>query len=105
MRDDVFAIAQEQVRADAIANGRTVGLQPMEIQERVGRTPGGHTQVEFVGGEHASFINTFRRPARRALFKDQTEYRQMADSAQLSRITEFARYGQRPIVQAPRAAF
>jgi hypothetical protein len=102
MRDDVFAIASEQVRADAISNGRSHGLQPTEIRELPSTSLSGHRQIEFVGGENASFIKHFARPVRRAIFKSQEEYTAMSRDATVASI---ANAYHRPTVHAPRAAF
>jgi hypothetical protein len=104
MPNDAFAIAEAQVRADAIANGRMAGLKPGEIRERPFTTSAGARVIEFDGVD-AHFTQQFSRVPRRAMLKSQEEYAQMSRDAQLSRITEVVRYGQRPTVQAPRAGF
>jgi hypothetical protein len=103
--DGAFAVAADQIRADAIKAGPTAGLAPGEIREAPSESHGGHKVIEFRGGENSSFIKHFTRPARRAVFADHSAYAAMSRDAQLSRITELARYGQRPIVQAPTPRF
>jgi hypothetical protein len=105
INDDALGVIETQIYADAASNGKTAGLRPTEIRPIENRSPAGHTETTFVGGENASFIKQFARPARRAVFADQAEYARMARDAQISRITQLARYGERPLVQAPRATF
>jgi hypothetical protein len=105
MPDDAFAIARDQIFADAAQNAKTHGLASTEIREVPSVSAAGHRTIEFVGGPDAHFTQQFCRPPRRVLLKSQEEYSQMTRDAQLSRITEMVRYGQRPTVQAPRAAF
>jgi hypothetical protein len=105
MPDDAFAIARDQIYADAAQNAKTHGLKPGEIRELPTVSDGGHRVIEFVGADGTHFTEQFSRPPRRVMLKSQQEYSQMTRDAQLSRITEMVRYGQRPTVQAPRAAF
>jgi hypothetical protein len=105
MPDNAFAVAASQVLAEAVKSGPTAGLKPGEIREMPSESHGGHKVIEFRGGENSSFIKHFTRPARRAVFADHAAYAAMSRDAQLSRITELARYGQRPIVQAPTPRF
>jgi hypothetical protein len=102
--DKVFEITSQQIRADAIANGRTHGLQPLEIRRRVREDASGHRVVEYDGGPRASYIRQFTRPPQLAIFKSEEEYRAMSRDANLSRINEIVRT-LRPPLQAPRAAF
>jgi hypothetical protein len=86
-------------------SGRTAGLQATEIRELPSTSASGHRTYEFAGGPNAWFGKQFTRPARRAVFADQAAYAAMSRDAQLSRITELAKYGQRPIVTAPTPRF
>jgi hypothetical protein len=102
MPDDVFAIAADQIRSDAIAHGPTAGLAPGQIKERETRSSAGHVVKEFVG-EDAHFTQQFARPARRAVFHAPEFYQDAARTAALSRLSE--RVWHRPMVSAPSARF
>jgi hypothetical protein len=102
--DDVFAIAREQVYADAAVNARTHGIRANELKPISTRTASGHESVEYVGGSEAWFGKQFYRPARRAVFADQATYSAMASDANLARVAEVVRT-MRPPLQAPRAGF
>jgi hypothetical protein len=101
---DALEIAAEQVRADALANGRTAGLQATEIREIPSTSASGHRTREFVGGPEASFIKRFTRPARRAQFQAPEDYVRMMQTAAMQRVGEVVRT-MRPPMQAPRAGF
>jgi hypothetical protein len=103
MDDAALAVVENLVFADAVQNGRTHGLKPGEIRERETRSEGGHRIVEFDGGENASFVDLFNRPARRAIFKSPAEYEQISRDNSLARIDEIIRY--RPPLSAPRVMF
>ncbi|HEY5204308.1 MAG TPA: hypothetical protein VIJ63_06895, partial [Roseiarcus sp.] len=72
-------------------------MRPIE-----GRTAAGHTQIEWVGGPEASFVNQFRRPARRAVFHSPEAY---ADMSRTSTMQQIVNTGIRPVVHSPRAGF
>ena len=55
-----------RVYADAARYGRTAGLKPLEIRERLSESHGGHKVIEFDGGPEAHFTSQFSR-ARREL--------------------------------------
>jgi hypothetical protein len=103
--DDVLPIAESQIYADAIANGRTAGLKGRELREHIGRTTAGHTEVTFSGGPEAHFVRAFERPARRAILPTAEECTKMVQTAAMQRVEQIFRYGQRPTVSAPRAGF
>jgi hypothetical protein len=105
IEETALPIVESQVYQDAVANGRTHGLKPTEIRERVTVSGGGHRVIEFDGGPDAHFVQQFARAPRIGILKSQAEYAQMSRDAQMARITEIVRYGQRPTVQAPRAGF
>jgi hypothetical protein len=105
MPDDAFAIARDQIYADAAQNAKTHGLQARQLKPIPTRTASGHESVEWAGGDGAWFGRQFERPVRRAQFQAPEQYAAMSRDGQLSRITELARYGQRPIVQAPTPRF
>jgi hypothetical protein len=105
MPNDAFAIAEAQVRADAIANGKTAGLQAREIRERVRTDHSGHRVVEFDGGLEAHFVRAFERPARRAILPTPEECTKKMQTAAMQRVEQIVRYGQRLTVSAPRAGF
>jgi hypothetical protein len=104
MPDDAFAIARDQIYADAAANARTHGLRANELKPIPTRTASGHESVEYVGGPEAWFGKQFSRPARRAVFADQATYSAMTRDANLARVAEVVRTV-RPPLQAPRAGF
>jgi hypothetical protein len=97
-------VAETQVFADAIANGRTHGLKPYEIRERVTTGHGGHKVIEFDGGPDASFVRQFSREPRLGIFKSHAEYAAMSRDAQLSRIGAIV-HEYRPAMAAPRSSF
>ena len=99
-----LAAIERQIFADAVANGRTFGLKPHEIRERVSEGHGGHKVIEFDGGSEAHFTHQFSRPGRLGSFKSQAEYAAMSRDAQLSRIGAIV-HEYRPTMTAPRAAF
>jgi hypothetical protein len=103
--DDALPIAESQIYADAIANGRTAGLQAREMRERVRTDHSGHRVVEFDGGPEAHFVRAFERPARRAILPTPEACSKMMQTAAMQRVEQIVRYGQRPTVQAPRAGF
>jgi hypothetical protein len=103
--EDAMAIAEQQIYADALQHGRTAGLQAREIRERVRTDHSGHRVVEFDGGPEAHFVRAFERPARRAILPTPEECTKMAQTAAMQRVEQIVRYGQRPTVSAPRAAF
>jgi hypothetical protein len=104
MPDDAFAIARDQIYADAAANAKTHGLQARQLKPIPTRTASGHESVEWVGGPEAWFGKQFERPARRAQFQAPEAYAAMSRDSQLSRIQEVVRT-HRPPLQAPRAGF
>ena len=55
---------ERQIFADAVANGRTFGLKPHEICERVTKSPGGHKVIEYDGG-HGRELHPSVRATRR----------------------------------------
>ena len=105
MPDEAFKIASEQIRADALEHGRFAGLRPGQIRERETRGHGGHKVIEFDGGADAHFVDQFARPIYRGIFKSPAEYAAMSRDANAARIDTIIRGYQRPLVQAPRAAF
>ena len=104
MPDDAFAIARDQIYADAAANAKTHGLQARQLKPIPTRTASGHESVEWVGGPEAWFGKQFERPARRAQFQAPEAYAAMSRDSRLSRIQEVVRT-HRPPLQAPRAGF
>jgi hypothetical protein len=104
MPDDAFAIARDQIYADAAANARTHGLRANELKPIPTRTASGHESVEYVGGPEAWFGKQFERPARRAVFQAPEAYAAMSRDGQLARVAEVVRTV-RPPLQAPRAGF
>jgi hypothetical protein len=106
MPDDAFAIARDQIYADAAANAKTHGLQARQLQLKPipTRTASGHESVEWVGGPEAWFGKQFERPARRAQFQAPEAYAAMSRDSRLSRIQEVVRTPRSPL-QAPRAGF
>ena len=104
MDDSVLPIAEKQIYADAVANGRTYELKPGEIRERLTESGGGHKVIEFDGGEDTHFTEQFRRPPRFGQLKSQAEYAQMSRDANAARIDQIIRGYQRPIFRrrAPR---
>jgi hypothetical protein len=98
-----FAIARDQIYADALANGRTHGLKPHEIRERVTQSSGGHKVIEFDGGAEVHFTQQFTRPPRFGTLKSDPEYRAMSRDANLTRIDQIVR--QRPLPQPMRTGF
>jgi hypothetical protein len=100
---DALEIAAEQVRADAIANGRTAGLRPNELRELPSTSASGHRTYDFAGGPDAWFGKQFSREPRRAVLKSQAEYSQMARDSQLARVAEVIRH--RPVPQPMRTGF
>jgi hypothetical protein len=97
--DAALAAAESQIYADA-PKGRTAGLRPTEIRERVMTDSSGHRVVEFDGGEDASFVKQFSRPAMRAVLKSSGEYSQMSRDVNMARINEIIRH--RPLPQVLR---
>ena len=92
-----------QIFADAVANGRTYGLKPHEIRQRVIPSAGGHTIIEYDGGPDASFIRQFAPAPRLGVFRPREEYERMSRDANLARIEEIVR--QRPTPQPMRTGF
>jgi hypothetical protein len=103
MPDDALAVVEQQIYADAVANGRTHGLKPHEIRERLTESGGGHKVIEFYGGEEAHFTRQFSRPPRLGVLKSQAEYTQMSRDANMARIDQIIR--QRPVPQPLRTGF
>lgn len=102
MSDDVLAIAGLQVRADAIANGKTAGLRPTEIRA-IDKSTGGHIVTEFVGGDDAWFGQTFTRRPAKARLKSHAEYADMARTDAMRQVSEIVR--SRPVPQPMRTGF
>ena len=96
INDDALGVIETQIYADAASNGKTAGLRPTEIRPIENRSPAGHTETTFVGGENASFIKQFARPARRAVFADQAEYARDGP-----RRSDFAHHAACPLWRAP----
>lgn len=66
LQDEAFAIAREQIYADALIAARNpTDLQPGRMREVVRTTPAGHREVSFVGGPDTHFVKQFSRPSRR----------------------------------------
>jgi hypothetical protein len=78
--EDAVQIAEGQVFADALKNGRTAGLVPGQIRERVTTGHGGHKVIEFDGVD-AHFTQAFSRAPRVGVFKTQNEYAAMSRDA------------------------
>src|ERR1700733_1150011 len=91
MPDDAFAIARDQIYADAAANAKTHGLRARQLKPIPTRTASGHEAVEYVGGDGAWFGRAFERPARRAQFQAPEDYARMSRDSRLSRIQEVVR--------------
>ena len=102
--ETALSVIERQVYADAATHGRTAGLKPLEIRELQSTSPGGHRQIEFVGGEEAHFTRQFSREPRLGVFRPREEYEAMSRDAQLSRIGAIV-HEYRPTMAAPRAAF
>ena|ERR1700728_916284 len=102
MPDDAFAIARDQIYADAAANAKTHGLQARQLKPIPTRTASGHEAVEYVGGDGAWFGRAFERPARRAQFQAPEDYARMMQTAAMQRVGEVVRT-MRPPMQAPHA--
>ena len=102
--ETALSVIEQQVYADAARNGRTAGLKPLEIRERVSEGHGGHKVIEFDGGEEAHFTRQFSRDPRLGVFRPREEYEAMSRDAQLSRIGALV-HEYRPTMAAPRAAF
>jgi hypothetical protein len=101
--DDALGVIETQIYADAATNGRTHGLKPHEIRERVTESGGGHKVIDFDGGEEAHFTRQFSRPPRFGVLKSQAEYTQMSRDANMARIDQIIR--QRPVPQPMRTGF
>ena len=84
--ETAFTAIEGQIFADAASNGKTFGLKPREIRERVSEGHGGHKVIEFDGGPEAHFVRQFSREPRVGVFKTHAEYAAMSRDAQLSRI-------------------
>ena len=102
MPDDVFAIARDQIYADAATNAKSHGLEARQLKPIPARTAAGHESVEWVGGPQSWFGRQFERPARRAILKSAEKYAAMSRDATVASI---AHAYHRPTVQAPHAAF
>ena len=100
--ETAWSVIETQIRADAIQHGRTAGLAARQMRPIEGRTAAGHTQIEWVGGPEASFVNQFRRPARRAVFHSPEAY---ADMSRTSTMQQIVNTGIRPVAHSPRAGF
>ena len=103
MDASVLPIVEKQVFADAVANGRTHGLKPYEIRQRVREDASGHRVVEYDGGPGAHYTRQFTRAPQLATFKSDAEYRAMSRDANMARISEIIR--QRPVPQPMRTGF
>jgi hypothetical protein len=101
--DGAFAVAADQIRADAIKAGPTAGLAPGEIRARVDESGAGHRVVRYDGGPGAHYIRKFVREPKFGVFKSQDEYARMSRDAQLARIGEIIR--RRPVPQPMRTGF
>jgi hypothetical protein len=104
MPDDAFAVARDQIYADAAANAKTHGLQARQLKPIPTRTASGHESVEWVGGPNAWFGRQFERPARRAILPTPEECTKMMATSAMQRVGEVVRT-MRPPMQAPRAGF
>jgi hypothetical protein len=104
MPDDAFAIARDQIYADAAANAKTHGLKARELKPIPTRSASGHESIEWAGGPDAHFVRAFERPARRAQFQAPEDYARMMQTAAMQRVGEVVRT-MRPPLQAPRAGF
>ena len=99
------ACVETQIYADATSNGKTAGLRATRNQaDRKSISPPVIPSIEFSGGPQAHFVRQFERPARRAAFKEPTEYAAMSRDVNATRIAEIVRTV-RPPLQAPHAAF
>lgn len=102
MSDDVLAIAGPQVRADAIANGKTAGLRPGELRE-ITKNNGGAVISEFIGDPDTTwFGQTFTRRPAIARLKSHAEYADMARTDAMRQVSEVIRH--RPLPQPVRGA-
>ena len=100
---DALGVIETQIYADAATNGRTHGLKPHEIRERVTESGRGHKVIQFDGGEEAHFTRQFSRPPRFGVLKSQAEYAQMSRDANMARIDQIIR--QRPVPLPLRTGF
>jgi hypothetical protein len=101
--EDALNVIESQIFEDARADSiHPHDLRPSEMRELTRTLPGGHTTVEFRGGENTHFVQQFNRPARRAAFKGPDEYARMSRDLMLSRVEQVMR---RPRTEAPRASF
>ena len=77
--ETAFTAIEGQIFADAASNGKTFGLRPREIRERVSEGHGGHKVIEFDGGPEAHFVRQFSREPRIGVFKTHAEYAAMSE--------------------------
>ena len=91
-----FTAIEGQIFADAVANGRTYGLEPHEIRQRVIPGSSGHTVIEYDGGPDASFIRQFAPAPRLGVFRPREEYERMSRDANLARIEQIVRHASDP---------
>jgi hypothetical protein len=106
MSDDAFAVASSQIRADAIANGRTAGLRPGEIKQVETQSSGGHRIYEFVAvPDTAHFTQAFSRTARIGVFRERSQYEAMSRDAAMAKLSSQVEHAYRPPLSAPRSAF
>jgi hypothetical protein len=101
--DGAFAVAADQIRADAIKAGPTAGLAPGEIRARVDESGAGHRVVRYDGGPGAHYIRKFARGFHVGVLKSQEEYSRMSRDANLARLSEVVRH--RPTPQPLRTGF
>jgi hypothetical protein len=94
--DGAFAVAADQIRADAIKAGPTAGLAPGEIRARVDESGAGHRVVRYDGGPGAHYIRKFARAVHVGVLKSQEEYSRMSRDANLARLSEVVRHRPKP---------
>ena len=101
---EAMAVAEQQIYADVAVYGPTAGLAPSQIKEVIKKSGGGHTVIEFRGGENAHFTQQFSREPRVGIFRTPEAYAAMSRDTQVARVSEIVRT-LRPPLSAPRAAF
>ena len=103
--DAALTAIEEQIFADAVANGRTYGIKPDEIRARERTDGSGHKVIEYDGGSRASYIRQFSREPPLAIFRSRAEYEAMSRDANLQRINEIIHQRPVPQPQRPHAGF